>query len=60
MERRIIWVSSPTLHEVRLRGVMVGGGLVDVETITSIVASVLLALSAASIAVLWRYRAPKK
>lgn len=59
VERRLVWVSSPMLFEARLRGVLIGGRLVDIETVSSIVAGVLLALSAASIIILWRHRASR-
>jgi hypothetical protein len=59
VERRLVWVSSPMLFEVRIRGVLMGGRLVDVETVSSVVAGVLLALSAASIFILWRRKASR-
>ncbi|MCS7145183.1 MAG: carboxypeptidase regulatory-like domain-containing protein [Nitrososphaerota archaeon] len=59
-ERRLIWVDSPTLFEVRLRGVLMGSRLVDLETISSLVAAILLAISASSIVVLWRKRISSK
>ncbi|GBC70332.1 hypothetical protein HRbin02_00096 [Candidatus Calditenuaceae archaeon HR02] len=59
VERRLVWVSSPTLFETRLRGVLVGGRLVDIEAVSSTVAGVFLAISAASIFILWRHRASR-
>lgn len=59
VERRLVWVSSPMLFEVRIRGVLMGGRLVDIETFSSVVAGALLALSAVSIFILWRGRASR-
>lgn len=48
-ERRLVWVASPTLYEARLRGLLLGGRLVNVETIIIFAALALLAVSALSI-----------
>lgn len=56
MERRTVFVSSPTLYEVRLRGVFFGDRLLDLETVSSIVAGAVLALFAGSAVYLWRKR----
>lgn len=59
VERRIVWVGSPTLFEPRLRGLSIGGRLVDMEAASSVIAGVLLVLSAVSMFILWRNRSSR-
>ncbi|MEM0445490.1 MAG: carboxypeptidase-like regulatory domain-containing protein [Nitrososphaerota archaeon] len=58
-ERRVVWVGEPTLYEMRLRGAWVGGQLLSLETVSSIIAGAVLALLAVSIIFSW-WKKPSK
>jgi len=54
VERRLLWVSKPTVYEISLRGVAMGGGIIDVESLATVAVGALLAASLASSLLAWR------